>query len=269
MIILDIIKQIGNIVKSFWGFRKEKSLNPASTELTHDEKQEMPRGTDIRERIVDETIKAFYTSESEVLAASGVSQEKAKKINQLLNSVLEELPTDIARKRFNEARNFYITGLEREMNNPLAYIPEKYKPEVDKLDMTQKDELFTDIIKRDRSYRLNVLASILGSNALNSEQLSLLREQYIDAYINLEGENVYRYFGIDRTEPNADSDIIHKKFDTSAVAIREYISAISSIGGNFVRQKYPMTGQNIDPRGTYRKEDNDGHKRANDDMIHS
>ena len=275
MIILDKIKQIGNMVMSIFGFRKEKSLNPASTELTHNEEQEMTRGTDVRERIIDETIKAFYTSKSKILAASGVFQEKAQTINQLFDRVYEALPTEEAKRNFQKTRNMYITGLESEMNNPLAYIPTELKSKVVNLDSRKKDNVSADdIIAKDRSYRLNVITAVLGSEAIEDPSFSSLKEQYIDAYIDLEGKNLYSYFDIDRTEPNADSAIIHEIFNTSTVARRQFIIEIGKMScgketeKNFVQQNYSITGNNIDPRDTYRKDDNDDHKVTNNDIIH-
>ena len=82
MSVLDKIKQIGKKAMSIFRFRKEKSLNPASTELTHDEEQGMIEGTNIPKSIIYKTIKAFYNSKSEVSDASSVSQEESKRINE-------------------------------------------------------------------------------------------------------------------------------------------------------------------------------------------
>ena len=161
MSVLDKIKQIGKRAMSFFRLRKEKSLSPASTELTHDEEQGMIEGTNIPKRIINETIGKFYNSKSKVSDASGVSQEESKRINQLLDSVSKELPTPEARGSFSEARKLAITGLETEMNNPLAYIPEEYKPEVDKLQREQRDKLVSDILERDKSHRLYVINAVL------------------------------------------------------------------------------------------------------------
>ena len=234
---LDSLKKIAEKIRGIFGSRKNKTLNPASTELTHDEEQGMIEGTNIPKSIIDKTIKAFYTSKSQVLDASGVSQEKAKKINQLFDRVYEELPTPEARGIFSEARKLAITGLETEMNNPLAYIPEEYKPEVDKLQREQRDKLVSDILERDKSHRLYVINAVLGSEAIEDQSLSSLKKKYIDAFIDLEGENIYGCFGIDRTEPHADSVIIHNLFDTSAIARRQYISKI--IGYSQQQQQQP------------------------------
>lgn len=231
MIILDKIKQIGNMVMSIFGFRKEKSLNPASTELTHDEEQGMIEGKNIPKSIIDKTIKAFYTSKSQVLDASGVSQEKAKKINQLLDRVYDELPTEDAKKDLKKTRDLYITGLESEMNNPLAYIPEEYKPEVDKLERTQKDKLYSDILERDNSHRLYVIKAVLGSEAIKDQSFFSLKEQYIDELINNVGMKVI----LKALEINESGDIkmnsqmIHNKFNKlDALGRRQLISEIIS-----------------------------------------
>ena len=234
---LDSLKKIAEIIRGIFGSRKNKTLNPASTELTHDEEQGMREGTNIPKSIIDKTIKAFYTSKSQVLDASGVSQEESKRINQLLDSVSKELPTPEARGIFSEARKLDITGLEPEMNNPLAYIPGEYKPEVDKLQREQRDKLVSDILERDKSHRLYVIRAVLGSEAIEGQSFSSLKKKYIDAYIDLEGENIYGCFGIDRTEPNADSVIIHNLFNTSAIARRQYISKI--IGYSQQQQQQP------------------------------
>lgn len=212
-----IAKKIGDIFSSIFGSRKNKTLNPASTELTHDEEQGMIEETNIPKSIIDKTIKEFYNSKSKLLALD-VSQETAQTINQLFDRVYEELPTEEAKKNFQITRNMRITGLESEMNNPLAYIPGEYK-----LDRKQTNSLYTTIIEADKSYRLNVITAVLGSEAIEGQSFSSLKKKYIDAYIDLEGENIYAYFGIDRTEPNADSVIIHNIFNTSAMARRQYI----------------------------------------------
>ncbi len=234
-----IAKKIGGIFSSIFGSRKNKTLNPASTELTRDEEQGMIEGTNIPKSIIDKTIEKFYKSKSKVLDASGVSQEESKRINQLLDSVSKELPTPEARGIFSEARKLAITGLEPEMNNPLAYIPEEYKPEVDILERTQKDKLDSDILERDKSHRLYVINAVLGSEAIEDQSFSSLKKRYIDAFIDLEGENVYRYFGIDRTEPHADSVIIHNIFNTSAMARRQYISEIMGYSQQQQQQQQP------------------------------
>lgn len=220
MSVLDKIKQIGKKAMSFFRFRKEKSLNPASTELTHDEEQ-------------------------------GI-QEKAKKINQLFDRVYEELPTEEAKRNFQITRNMSITGLESEMNNPLAYIPKQYE-----YDSQYEDKLYTEIKTRDKSYRLNVITAVLESEAIEGQSFSSLKKKYIDAYIDLEGENIYGCFGIDRTEPNADSVIIHNIFNTSAMARRHYISEIMGYSQqqqqqprhNFVKAEYSTekSPDKIDP----------------------
>ena len=191
----------------------------------------------IPKRIINETIGKFYNSKSKVSDASGVSQEESKRINQLLDSVSKELPTPEARGSFSEARKLAITGLETEMNNPLAYIPEEYKPEVDKLQREQRDKLVSDILERDKSHRLYVINAVLGSEAIEDQSFSSLKKKYIDAFIDLEGENIYGCFGIDRTEPNADSVIIHNLFNTSTIARRQLISKI--IGYSQQQQQQP------------------------------
>ena len=248
MIILDKIKQIGNMVMSIFGFRKEKSLNPASTELTHDEEQGMIEGTNIPKSIIDKTIKEFYNSKSKLLALD-VSQETAQTINQLFDRVSEELPTATARDTFRKARKLDITGLEPEMNNPLAYIPGEYNPEVDKLQREQRDKLVSDILERDKSHRLYVINVVLGSEAIEDQSFFSLKEQYIDELINNVGMEVtLKALEIDESgDITINSQMIHNKFNNSdALGRRQLISEIISYSQqqqqqpkhNFVKEEY-------------------------------